>query len=186
LNEPEYILSEVLREVTASASVALTANDAVNFPTAINYQHGYVHELNEMLLQWGKSPAKEPLKFPLVWFAEFNVRETRGSLVWYSECKNIEVFFINKTDKNWKADERDTNNYNPVILPMYREWMKQLFDKRRELDFDQTVTNPQGVKHIKIKAPYWGEQQKTVLTDIVDCLKIEGLELLINNNPNCS
>lgn len=179
MNEPEYIIVDEIREVVASTSVALTANDAATFPNPINYQHGYITELNETLRQWESDPNKYNLKFPLVWLAKpFTVK--RGEANFYGSLNGVKLFIITSSDKNYKDSERESNSYNPILRPIYRELIKQfmlstVFDMGKMGEPLHSVTD----------RPYWGESQQSVLNDIVDVLEISGLDLKINDNNNC-
>ena len=179
MNQPEYIIVDEFRELVASMSVALTDNDSTTFPNPINYQHGYITELNETLMQYEKDPQRYDTKFPLVWLAQpFTV--TRGEVGYYGKVNDLRLFIINSSDKNWKADEREDSNFNPKLRPIYRELIDQL---KEWPAFDMgKMGDP---VHKVIDRYYWGESQQSVLNDIVDCMEISGMEFKVKNNSNC-
>jgi len=180
LNDPEYIVTDGVREVVASTSVALTANDAATFPNPITLHSGYITELNETLNQWEGDPQKFNLKFPLVWLAKpFSVQV--GEANFYGTVKGMRLFIITSSDRNYKDSERETINYIPILRPICRELMNQ-FKLSSYFDMGKMGTPV----HTITERPYWGEQQQSVLNDIVDCLEISAFEPKINNNSNCS
>lgn len=172
MNNPEYILTDEMATVVAAVKTALSLS-------VLNYQYGYVKELNETLKQWEQDPLKFDKKFPLVWLQEpFIV--TRGQKNFYG-ISDTNLFIIKNTTKEWKAAERMTNNYLPELFPIYRELINQIiiseaFENETAEDFPHTIT----------KGYYWGEDQKLVLNDAVDCIRIGGLKLRIKNNINCT
>lgn len=180
MNNPEYIIVDEFRALVASVSDALSANDATTFPNPVNFQHGYVTELNETLMQYEKDPNRYNLKFPLIWIAQpFTV--VRGEIGFYGNVNDIKLFIINSADKNWKSDERESENFNPILRPIYRELLKQLtgwtpFDMGKLGEPAHKVTDRY----------YWGEAQQSVLNDIVDCMEISELTFKVKNNSNCS
>jgi hypothetical protein len=171
MNNPEYILTDEMEAIIAAVKKALDLS-------VLNYQYGYVEELNETLKQWEEAPDKYTGKFPLVWLAEpFTI--TRGDYRKYGTA-DVDLFVINTTDKTWKAAERMANNYNNILFPIYREILKQVSIRPA---FSHNTENK--MSHRLVKGYYWSEAKQSVLNDIVDCLKISGLRLEISHNKNC-
>lgn len=172
MNNPEYILNEELSTVVAATKTALAL-------PVLNFQYGFIEELNETLNQMEKDPAQSELKFPLVWLEEPYVMN-RDEAAFFGEA-SVNIYIINSTTKTWKAFERMDNNYKPILYPIYRELIKQI---PISVAFGATVE--QGQKHTITKGYYWGDSQKSVLNDAVDCLKIGAFGIQINNNNNCT
>lgn len=171
MNNPEYILTDEMETVVAAVKTALAIS-------VLNYQYGYVEELNETLKQWESDPAKYQIKFPLVWLAEpFN---TDRKIPGIYGTADVDLFIINNTTKDWKAKQRMDNNYKPVLYPIYRELLNQLV---LSVVFEHITV--ESISHSVKKGYYWGENQKSVLNDAVDCLKIN-MSLRICNNENCT
>lgn len=170
MNNPEYILVDELALVVAKVKAALSL-------PVLNYQYGYVEELNETLSQWSKSKDHASLKFPLIWVMQPFVI-ARGDKGFYGSVEGLKIFLINSTDPTLKAPERMTNNFKAVIYPIYRELMEQI---NRHKAFESSYNR----KHKFTDRYYWGEQQRSVLNDAVDCSEISALELKIKDNPNC-
>lgn len=172
MNNPEYILTDEMETIVASVKTALGLS-------VLNYQYGYIEELNETLKQMEADPQKFNLKFPLVWLAEpFDT--VRGDKEVYGEA-NPDIFIINTTTKTWKAKERMEYNYKPILYPIYRNMLIQFV-----LSTVFNNVSVDAIPHKVTKGYYWGEAQKTVLNDAVDCLKISGLKLRIHNKQDCT
>jgi len=172
MDKPQYILTDEMATIVEAVKTALELSE-------LNYQYGFVNELNETLKQYETDPTKFYKKFPLVWVEE-PYDTVRGNAAWYGTV-NPNIYIINSTDKTWKASERMENNYKPVLLPIYMELLEQIvispvFSEQAAELIEHKVTN----------GYYWGEDQKSVLNDAVDCIKIGSLKLRINKKTNCT
>lgn len=172
MNDSEYILTDEMETIVAAVKTALGIS-------VLNYQYGYIEELNETLKQYEADPVKFEQKFPLVWLAEPFDTE-RGDKEVYGES-NPDIFIINTTTKTWKAKERMDNNYKPILYPIYRSLLDQLV-----LSVVFNHVSVDSIPHKVTKGYYWGEAQKSVLNDTVDCLKIKFPKIRIHNKQECS
>lgn len=173
MNSPEYILTDEMELIVESARAAL------DLPS-LNYQYGYIEELNITLQEYEQDRQKFDVKFPLVWLAEPYTMDCGGDTSIYGSA-NIDLFLIASTDINWKAAERMANNYKPLLHPLANEILRQLSISE--------VFNHQVVEQIKrkiTKGYYWGTGQQAVLNDSVDCLKLSITPLRVNNKDNCT
>jgi hypothetical protein len=170
LNNPEYIVVDELGAVVEAVKTALDLG-------ALNYQYGYVEELNQTLTQWAKDPEYSLLRFPLVWVMQpFTI--VRGKPGIYGSVEGLRIFIIQSSQKTLRAAERMEGNFKEVIYPIYRELLNQLNESVAFVDAPQR-------KHRFTDRYYWGEAQQSVLSDVVDCSEISNLELDIHNNQNC-
>jgi hypothetical protein len=166
----EYIITDEMETIVAATQAAL------DIPV-LNYLYGYVEELNETLNQWENDPLKFELKFPLVWLSEpFDVAKGND----YGQTE-LTLYIINNTQADWKSSERMENNFKPVLIPIYQELLNQL-----AVSNVFTEMNADTIKHKATNRYYFGEGQKSVLNDVVDCLKISQLKLSITNKLDCS
>lgn len=182
MNNPEYILVDVFgtkdNKDQLTGGVLHQVKVALNL-SVLNYQYGYITELNETLAQWNKNPDFAPLKFPLVWLAQpFTINRTNDG--YYGSVEDLRIFIIYGTTKDLKAYQRMDQNFKTVIYPIYRELVNQLENH------PAIVRELAGRKHKFTDRYYWGEQQQSVLNDVVDCSEIRNLQLKIHNNQNCS
>jgi hypothetical protein len=171
MNNPPYIVVDEVALVVADIAAAMAID--------INYQYGYVHELNETLMQWAKSPTLEPLKFPLIWLEQpFTI--VRGKMGWFGEISNIRLFLIQQTNALRKASDRMQNVFKPTLYPMYRQL---LISMKRSKAF--SIGEIDILRHSVTDRYYWGKNQQSVLNDKVDCMEISDFYLRVNNNQNC-
>lgn len=178
MNDPEYILTEEMATVVTAVKAALQAKNVLAGQPAgwpvLNYQYGYVEELNSTLKAYEKDPANFDKKFPLIWLAEpYDIARGEEGIFGTAEA---EIFIFTGTDKNYKASERMANTYNPVLFPIYRELLNQVVISTV---FQHTTV--ESIKHKVRKGYYWDTEQK-IFNDAIDCLKISGIGLRIHNN----
>lgn len=170
MNKPEYIVVDEIGTVVEAVKTSLELD-------VLNYQYGYVEELNETLQQWSKNPDFAVLKFPLVWAMQpFTI--VRGEQGIYGSVEGLRVFIINSSEKTQKAAQRMEDNFKEVIYPIYREFMEQL-------NVSVAFVDSPNRRHRFTDRYWWGEAQQAVLNDVVDCSEISQLELKIHNNQNC-
>jgi len=170
VNNPEYILVDEIGAVVTKVKAAL--NLAV-----LNYQYGYVNELKETLATFDKTAEYAVKKFPLVYLVQpFTI--TRGDFKVFGKANGLEIFIINETIQHKTAPQRMTDNFKPVIYPVYRELINQ-FSKSHA--FAEAI--PGKIVHKTTDLYYWGDnQQDKMINDVFDCMFITGLNLTIRNN----
>nr|MBA3971805.1 hypothetical protein [Bacteroidota bacterium] len=72
MNDPEYILVDEMDTLVASVKAELSL-------PVLNYQYGYLRELQETLIEYSKTIQYSALKYPLVWLVQpFTVDRTNG------------------------------------------------------------------------------------------------------------
>lgn len=139
----------------------------------LNYQYGYVTELNETLNEYGKTVEFKALKFPLIWLAQpFTI--IHGDFNCLGKAK-FDLFIFNKTDKNLKASARMTNNFKPVIYPIYEALIEQISEHAAFMEQDN-----EAIKHDTTDRYFWDGLNPTI-TDTVDWIYIKGFEITIRN-----
>lgn len=169
-----------MRIVVENTRIALRDQSGENdrWPV-LNFQYGYVHELNETLIAYSKTKDHSILKFPLFWVAQpFTV--DHGDMGYYGTINNFRAFIIMETSRNYKAEERMEKVFKPIIYPIYWEWLTQL--KKSKVFKIQAIET---LRHSTTDRYYWGNDQQSVLNDIVDVMEISKFPLTINNNFNC-
>jgi hypothetical protein len=174
LNNPPYYIVDVFSEIVGAVKTGLNLS-------VLNYQYGYVEELNETLQQWSRTPSFAFQKYPLVWLAQpFTI--TRGTLGLYGKISDLRLFIITDSQKTLKASERMDQNFKPVIYPIYEELLNQI-------KLHPAVTLPNDyygeLPHNFTDRYYWGEAQEQVLNDVVDCSEISQLKIEIQNKQDC-
>lgn len=170
MNQPPYIVTDVFTAIVARISLALN--------TPVYSYFGYVNELNESLQQLSESPAKFDKKFPLIWLAEpFTV--SSDAIGVYGKINELRMFIMTGSEKNFKSWERQELRFKPILYPIQYELFKQM-DKVKEFagykaDQNFAITNRY----------YWGENQQSVLNDVVDTIEVKFTNIKIRINKNC-
>jgi hypothetical protein len=171
VNNPEYILTDEMATLVDAVKASL------GLPV-LNYQHGYVDELKETLVQYGKTEKFSKKKYPLVWLVEpFTVE--RGDIGWYGTTKDLRIFIIAPTDKDYKAQQRIDTVFKPVLYPIYRELLEQF---ALTVIFKQVIVDT--LPHNVTNRYFWGEEQQKIIGDIFDCMELSNIRIKIANNPN--
>jgi hypothetical protein len=173
MNNPEYILVDEMGVIVNEVQAALSM-------PVLNYQYGYIKELNETLIQWSKSESFASEKFPLVYMEQpFNI--ARGSSAgFFGTAEVIRLFIMNETKKEWKAKDRMTNNFKPVIHPIVREILKQI-----DISVVFHTQSAEMIEHTFTDRYFFGEAM-SFLVDAIDCSILTLRKLVIANNPNCT
>lgn len=178
MNNPEYILEDVMGGLVAKASAALLSDGIIS--SAINYQYSYFDELKTTLAQSSVVQSYATLKYPLVWLVpDDGINRKTGD---YFGDVNPSLYIINDSNPAWTYAERMTYNVKPILLPIYRELIRQILATSHIFEGMMNKNLP----HKVIKRPYWGPEQQDKIDDVFDCIRIDGLQLKIANNPNCS
>jgi hypothetical protein len=173
MNDPEYILVDVFTEVIAAVKTAL------NLPV-LNAQYGYIDELRQTLANMDTTAEHEQLKFPCVWLKQpFTIIRGRSNALFGEVEGGADIFIMQQTSKTLKAAGRMATTFKPVIYPIYRELLVQI-------NAHIAISDQYNRAHKFTDRYWWGEEQQKQIQDVVDCSQISGLQLEINNNPNCS
>lgn len=170
MNNPPYYVVDAIGQVVEATRIARGM-------TSLNYQYGYVSELNETLIQYSKSPQFEVLKFPLVWLCQPFIL-SRGVQGFFGSVSELRIFIINQTPKNIKAKQRMEDNFKTVLYPIYLELFNQM-------NLNPAISYQVERPHVLIDRYFWGNQQQAMLNDVVDCLEVSQIEFKLNNNSNC-
>lgn len=171
MNNPEYIVTEVIGEIVEATRISL------GFPV-LNYQFGYIEELNETLAQYNTNPNFSGLKFPLVWLPNSFTIVHKSNAGNFGTVEGLALFIINSSTINWKAKDRRENNFKPIIWPIRREIINQV-------NLHSAVVSSFDREYRYTDFYYFGEDGKSVLNDVVDCTRLTDIEFYLQNNLNC-
>lgn len=170
MNSPAYYITDVFGQITEAVK------NVLQLPV-LNYQFGYIIELNETLAQWSKTKEFAEKKYPLIWLAQpFTVQ--RGTVGTYGIVQDLQLFIINSSSPNLKAAQRMQQNFIPILYPIYNALLVQI-------NLNGAIQYEANRVHTVTDRYYWGEQQQNILNDVVDVLVIGNLQVSINNNSNC-
>lgn len=175
MNKPPY-------KVVTEIGLAVEATKIALGLPSLNYQYGYLNEVDKTLMQDNKVVEIRALSFPLVVVKQpFDVVSIgRG---WYGKTKGLDIIICTNTEVGLKAKQRQEEKFIPMLDPIMEELLKQL-------GYSPAFDNwyPQRMQVRSTDLYFWGDQPgvKSVMTDILDAKIIRDLELKVNNNKNCS
>lgn len=150
----------------------------------INYQFGHLKEIVATMKEYEADPDSRDKKYPLVaLLLDFPI--TRGNSGGYLGEVTLQLIIAYATEPDLKADERYTNNFEPILLPIYYEFMEQL--EASPVFVTQSVNK---IRHMQTDHPYYGKNglsdtSDNVFADCIDAVEISNLQLTINFS-NCS
>lgn len=176
INQPEFYLEDEMQTIVTAVKTALGLAN-------LNFQFDLVDKVNEVLTSWSKQESDKVKKFPLVWLIQpYTIHRgipERPDL--YGELQNGMLVIANSSKPDKKAAARETDNFRAVLYPIYRELLNQFY-----LSTVFETGQVEQIDHYFTKRYYWGEAQKSILDDVVDCCVISNLKLSIYNNYNCT
>ena len=173
---------EMDRLVQITSDKLLTQLQAVQPNTvAINFQFGSPIEIKSQLAQLGKG-VRRAEKWPCIFL--YRPYE-EGVGVGEFETVKLTMLIANYTTSSRLSRDRQIENFEPILLPIYRELMKQI---ARTSFF--VVANPDtDMKHKRLLHDYFGKDStpdaKRVLHDYADVIEIRDLELKLSNSHKC-
>lgn len=193
ITEPIYIV-DIVGEIVTAATAAIykdgltllayiqqqeTAILGSTSIQTIDYQYGHVQELIETLQQMTKSTEEMFNKYPLVWLVQDFVenRNTGGS---YYASVNLNLIIAHQTVNTYKIKDRMLNVFKPVLYPIYLTLLSAMANNKWIVD-----GSADAIAHSKIDRSYWGSNpidgnKGNILTDYVDAIELENLQLKIN------
>lgn len=168
------------RWVTADNTIitADNSNLTVDGGSAPYYMYGHKLEVANRLLKKNRSFQKYPLVFLVMDFPE----ENKDRIL---KC-TLNIGLIASTKPEYNASERYTNVFKPVLYPLYKMFLEQLFESG--LFFWDGKEDQQNPEHTKIDRPFWGtggeqnqvgqkKNEKYIFNDPLDCIELVGLKL---------
>ena len=163
------IISGVVGTVAQKQLAALKAiNSDIN---AITFIYGSSNELVETLVQMDKSPSLKYNIWPaFLLFLDVST-ETTTAASRYPET-TLQMAIVMPTDPNYKAAERYEHVFEPILYPLWREFIKQLADSGCFADYEATI------RYTKYDRPYWGRKGNT-LNEVVDAIELKDLTLKV-------
>ncbi|GAC1392813.1 MAG: hypothetical protein NVSMB46_09590 [Candidatus Saccharimonadales bacterium] len=169
---------KVLSQIQAAETLALGSS----MIQQIRYSKSSFDELIETLAQADGSKDERFNKYPLIHLVR-DFPEDRGQDAGVYATATLGIVFIHQTVNTYKIDDRDEKVFKPVLIPIYEEFLRQLWKS------SWTFGNDKGqYKHRKINRAFWGNRNlqgaKNMLNDYVDAIEVINLQLKFNFS-NC-
>lgn len=147
----------------------------------INFQFGSPTEIKVQHSLLGKGDRRAE-KWPLI-----SLYRPYDEMPGGDEYERVKLTLLisNYTTSGRLSRDRQIENFEPILLPIYRELMRQI---ARSKFF--VVMNPAtDMRHTKMQHDYFGKEStpdaKRPLQDFADAIEIRDLELKLSNSTNC-
>jgi len=155
---------------------ALNAEKGYNL-TGVHFQYGTGYEIIETLNQMSKNDSAIN-KYPLVCLF-LDVEERFGTDAGiYSEIPQLRIAICNSTDSNFKAYQRDEENFKPILTPIYQSLL-------RHMQYEGAFMFPSiGFAHNAKRNYFWGREgvygkEGAIFNDKLDAIEITFRDLKI-------
>jgi hypothetical protein len=116
---------EVLSVATNSLVIEATGITEDKWKLSVNFMFGSRIEIDEVLERYGKDPAKNLIRFPLIWLFINNERVHNSNT--YDFQTTLQFAFVHLTKKEYKASDRLTNVFKTVLQPLSRLFLETIF-----------------------------------------------------------
>lgn len=177
-NTPPLFIVDIIGEVVA-------ATDAVLFPTLnrhILYEYGRSIQILRQLQLLNQSITQKENKYPL--FALFQPFPEDGGVEYYATVKFPKISIAALTQNTDSVATRYEKTFKPVLYPIYQEFLLQLCRHPNIV-----ANDPAAIPHKHWDVPgsdQVSDQVKgTSLTDIVDAIVIQDLQLTFKQIKKC-
>lgn len=179
VNEPPYKLTDLFSEIVDDINSVLRKPGSEVLQSDLVFRYGYYTELLATLKQ-EDAPGSDDKKYPSLWLMQpFTL--IRDSHDYYAKVKDgIRLFIITGSEVNLKAAEREAQNFDPTLNPIYVQLMKSM---KKCVGLRYPVT--EHIDHEVTSRYYWGKDQQLVIPDVADCIELRIKKTIINNNLNC-
>lgn len=173
---PIYVVDLIREVVTATNTAVISELQAYNaFIQAINFIPGTDQEINEILTtmsqQSGSDGKQWPLFALLMSFPE-NKAQSAGNDkngVGMDGIVDLNILIARRGNNTDKTPARYTNNFKPVLYPIYLEFLNQLY-----LSPKFQTELPNNIPHVKIDFPYYNaDKEANVFNSYVDAIQIK-------------
>ncbi len=158
----------------------IVADVATSLDSAIHYEHGHPLEIVNTLRGMGKTPAFDPLKYPLIaLFQDFD--EKIGTSDQADSVVSFNLIIACLTKPDLVASRRLECNFKPILYPIYQAFMESV---KRSGYFAGNPNKISDWPHTKTDRMYWGKKalygnEENIFGDWLDAIEISNLELTI-------
>lgn len=180
VNYPQPVhksIGEVVEAVSNELLATLQAYD----PTiqAINYMYGNLKEIQQRLIEGSANATKRKQQYPLFIYLMDVAIERGDANNLYGRAPNLNIIIANHTKNSYNSEERDEKQFEPILRPLYRSFLKHLSLSRRF-----SIQSERRLPHTMIEHFYWGRDENTLnfLPKNIDAIEITNLEVNIQWN----
>jgi hypothetical protein len=138
------------------------------------YGYGSIKEILQVLSEKDNDKEKKYKKFPLVALV-LDLPEKKGTELANEYLVNPRILILEKTDKNYRADQRYLNTMKPTLIPIYDLLLQEMADNP-----NLNTGLKEQIKHTSTPRVNWGTQtQGDDLNDYLDGIELNFQDLRI-------
>jgi hypothetical protein len=174
MSNPAYIV-EIFRDIVAATSAKmLTTLQAVDpLITGIRYEYGHYTDIQERMIQYSKTAKNE--RYPAIFILEDFV--TRRGKIGLTGVTAPMILIVALTKPDITREQRDTLTFNPILWPIYNEFLRQIKVSGMFNVYDETK-----ISHDLIVRPHHGKTDdkknlRYYFTDSLDGIEMSNLQL---------
>lgn len=173
-------ISDAFRSVVTATEAAIIADTSLNWgtlPKKVYFKQGTVKEITAILTGYTTAPFKDQ-KYPLVILVRDIREKVNKQLFGLGSSFKCRVLIVTITSPNLRADDRETQNFKPILLPIFEELIRQVSKSKL---FGMPRINDMEI--IKWDCYFYGtrENDKNIFNDYIDAIDIESITLNTKN-----
>lgn len=139
--------------------------------TAIHFGFGHYNDERERLIQKGKTSKEQ--RYPLIVLFEDYRQGNR--VLGLDNTADVKIMILHLTRKDYTRDQRETLVFNPILVPIYDEFLKQMKISGHFMQYGP-------FRHDRIDRPHWGDpglyaNGGYLLNDVLDGIELANLQL---------
>ena len=165
-------------QLTEDAIIANTSLDWGTVPKKVYFMHGNPREIVEVLQSYTASFTRKNKKYPMVHLFRDMREEISKGIYGLEPTVQCRLVICTLTKKDLRADDRESQNFKPILLPIFEELINQISKSK--------LFGMPSIDDMKIKKwdrYYWGssEVDKNKLNDYIDAVEVESISLKLKN-----
>lgn len=152
--------------------------DVSNKIRRIHYLHGSEQEIVNTLVNMNMPQSQQLQKYPLIALVQDFGEDAGRDATSEGVFRPKKILICNQTPETGKAASRYTNNFKPILYPIYEELLRQLAAEPHYL-----TGSARTIRHSKWDHPFYGREGlygniSNAATDCLDCMELRNLELI--------
>jgi len=139
---------DILREIVAEVSSNLASESSLDI-AQVSFMHGTLLDINNELASKSKNPNEKGVTFPLVIFLYKSDEKFTDK---YNSTLELEILICTGTKPTYSNDDRYTNNFLPILYPIYAELKEAIGRSKYFWGYKKTFL------HTKTDLPHAGQE----------------------------
>lgn len=174
-------ISDAFKVVVAATEAAIIADTSLDWgtvPKKVYFMQGPILEITNVLQSYTNSPDYKNKKYPLVILIRDFKEQDELQLHGIGSSFKPQLLIITLTNPTYRSDQREENNFKPILRPIYAELLNQL-SKSKLFGMPRI----KDMKPVRCEHFFYGTSQnnKNIFNDFIDAIEIESIALNIKN-----